>query len=58
MKTEADKIACYIRWKCAKLDGQDKQVCAKRILSAHTDEMQAHIREALANRAKMAQAAK
>ena len=55
MKTEADKIACYIRWKCGKLNGQDKQICAKRILNTHTEEMQAHIREALAVRAKMAQ---
>jgi hypothetical protein len=49
---EADKAACLIRHKCGHLHGRERQVCAMKLLDAHTQEQQERIRAAMKRRAE------
>ncbi len=48
---EADKTACFIRHQCRHLHGRERQVCAMKLLDAHTQEQQERIKAAMSRRA-------
>lgn len=48
---EADKTACFIRHQCRHLHGRQRQVCALKLLSPHSEEHQERIKAAMAKRA-------
>ena len=48
---EADKIACFIRYRCVRLQGKERQIRAKQLLAQYPVEQQEQIRAALIRRA-------
>lgn len=48
---EADKVACLVRHRCRHLHGRERQVCAMKLLDAHTQEQQERIKAAMSRRA-------